>query len=471
MKRSKPLSDDLEAFDAVLRTDFVSFLRRCSATLNPGVPFKMNWHIAAMAYQLEEVRAGRITRLIVNMPPRNLKSITFSVALPAFLLGHNPRLKIFGISYGNDLSAKHASDFRSIVTSDWFLRAFPGTRMSRWADSDAYTTSRGFRRATSINSALTGLGGDCFIIDDPQKPVDAQSDDKRNHLNQWFSNTLLSRLDDKRKGSIILVMQRVHMNDLTGFLTENSDDWTVLSLPAIAEAEERIAIGGSNFHLRHAGEALHPEREPIAVLEKLRTELGSHVFAAQYQQAPVPAGGLMIRRTWLRYYDIAPERTYGAKIIQSWDTAAKTGAHNDWSVCTTWLLVNHNYYLLDVTRGRYEYPALRDTALAIAKRYKPDTILIEDASTGIALGQELKRISSLAVRMIPVEHNKVGRLFIQQAKFEAGLVHFPRNASFMADLEAELLSFPEGKTDDRVDSISQALAYKQFGYDTSFKWV
>ena len=147
---------------------------------------------------------------------------------------------------------------------------------------------RGFRKATSVYAAITGLGGDTFIIDDPQKPVDAQSDSQRNHLNQWFSNTLRSRLDNKATGTIIVVMQRVHLNDLTGYLTENSDDWTVLSLPAIAEENEEIAVGDGLFHRRRAGEALHPEHEPLAVLEKLRAEMGSDVFAAQYQQAPVP---------------------------------------------------------------------------------------------------------------------------------------------------------------------------------------
>jgi hypothetical protein len=149
--------------------------------------------------------------------------------------------------------------------------------------------------------------------------------------------------------------------------------WTVLSLPAIAEVDDQIPIG--QVHCRRAGEALHPEHESLAALERLRREVGSDVFAAQYQQAPVPPGGAMIKRQWLRYYakDDLPERTYRTKVIQSWDTAAKDGAQNDWSVCTTWLVVNkEQYYLLDLTRGRYEYPRLRETAVALAQRHKPD---------------------------------------------------------------------------------------------------
>jgi predicted phage terminase large subunit-like protein len=281
----------------------------------------------------------------------------------------------------------------------------------------------------------------------------------RNSLNQWFTNTLLSRLDNKATGVIILVMQRVHLHDLTGFLVENSSDWTVLSLPAIAESDERIAIGDGKFHLRRAGQALHPVYEPLSTLEKLRTEMGSAIFSAQYQQSPVPDGGAMIRREWLRYHDQPPERTYRTKIIQSWDTAAKDGAQNDYSVCTTWLLVDKCFYLIDVTRGRYDYPRLRATAIALAERYKPQQILIEDASTGIALAQELRQNRMYAVRLVPVERDKRGRLFVHQGKFEAGQVSFPRKEPFLPELEAELLTFPQGKHDDQVDSLSKALSY------------
>lgn len=462
---------DQALLDAVLRNDFLSFLRCCMMVLNPGAPFLPNWHLDAIAYQLEQVRAGKIKRLIINLPPRHLKSIMVSVVFPAFLLGHEPHRRIFGISYGSDLSTKHAGDFRSIVQSNRYRRIFPKMRIVRAMESDVHTTQRGFRKATSIYAAITGLGGDTFIIDDPQKPVDAQSDSQRNHINEWFSNTLRSRLDNKAKGTIIVVMQRVHLNDLTGYLIENSDDWTVLSVPAIAETDEEIAVGDGLFHRRRAGKALHPEHEPLGVLEKLRAEMGSDIFAAQYQQSPVPPGGAMIRRAWLRYYDRPPERSYRAKVIQSWDTAAKDGAQNDWSVCTTWLLYEKHFYLLDLTRGRYEYPRLRSTALALAQRFKPDAILIEDASTGIALAQELRQAATYAIKPIPVERDKVGRLYVQQAKFEAGLVLFPKGASFLPTLEAELLAFPQAKTDDQVDSISQALAYKSSGYDSTMSWV
>jgi predicted phage terminase large subunit-like protein len=460
-----------QALTLVLRNDFESFVHMCFRHLNPGGIYRPNWHIEAIAHQLNRVRRGEVTRLIINMPPRYLKSITVSVAYPAFLLGHHPERKIFSISYGDDLSAKHASDFRSIVQTDWYQRSFPAMRIRRSVDDEVITTRRGFRKSTSVSGAITGRGGDVFIIDDPQKPIDAQSELRRTRLNHWVFNTLMSRLDNKQTGAIIVVRQRVHMDDLSGFLAASSAKWEVLSLPAIAEVAQAVPIGAGHIYRRGVGEALHPDHEALATLRELQHTVGPDVFAAQYQQAPVPAGGAMIKRAWLRYYDQPPERTWPAKVIQSWDTAAKNGAQNDWSVCTTWLLIDNCFYLLDLTRGRFEYPVLRGAAIELAMRFKPDEIMIEDASTGTALAQELRQLCSSRVNLIPINRDKRGRLYVQQAKFAAGCVLFPKDAPFLTELEAELLTFPQGRTDDQVDSISQALAYEPSGYDDSMSWV
>ncbi len=458
--------EDRALLNAALRTDFGLFLRRGFLTLNPGRTFLPNWHLLAIAYQLERIRRGEINRLIINLPPRSLKSLMVTVAFPAFVLGHQPNKRIFTISYGDDLANKHSSDFRSIVESDWYGSTFPRMRIARSLEDQVITSARGFRKSTTVMGALTGLGGDLFILDDPQKAVDALSESRRNSLNNWFSNTLISRLDNKQTGAIIVVMQRVHMNDLCGFLIEASDEWTVLSLPAIAEVEEQIPIGDNEFYDRSADEVLHPAHEARETLGKLRHTLGSDIFAAQYQQAPVPPGGGMIKRAWLRYYEARelPERTYRAKVLQSWDTAAKDGAQNDWSVCTTWFVLNDLYYLLDLTRGRFEYPRLRDAAIALSQRFKPDRVLVEDASTGTALAQDLRPVLRRPVDLVPVDRDKKGRLYVQQAKFESGRVLFPKGASFLPELEAELLTFDQSRHDDQVDSISQALAYEFSGY-------
>jgi predicted phage terminase large subunit-like protein len=455
-------TSDLALFDALVRSDFDAFVERCFRTLNPGKPFSPNWHHKAIAYALECIRHGENTRQIVNLPPRSLKSLIVSVAFPAFVLGHDPSKRIIVISYGADLADKHASDFRAIVTSDWYRRAFRKMRIARSVEDIVETTAHGFRMSTSVFGALTGLGGDIIILDDPQKAVDAQSETHRKKLKEWFSNTLLSRLDDKRSGAIVVVMQRVHADDLCEYLWEMSGDWNNLILPAIAEADEVIQIGNNEFHRRKAKEALHPEREPLDTLKKLQDEIGSYNFAAQYQQNPVPVEGGMIKSKWIRYYEPALllALKQGGKIIQSWDTGAKPGEENSFSACTTWLIKGDDYYLVHAERGRYTYPELLRKAKELAERYKPSEILVEDASTGIVLAQELPKIVRARVKPVPVKDSKRMRLFLQQVKFEAGHVHFPKGASFLRELEDELFAFPKGKRNDLVDSMSQALSYE-----------
>ena len=406
------------ALDAALRQDLASFIRKCATTLAPGVPFEDNWHIKSIAWHLNEVREGRIRRLIINMPPRSLKSISASVAFPAFVLGHDPTRRIICVSYGTELSTKLMNDFRAVVDSPWCRSAFPALRLAgKNSESEVETTHRGLRLATSIGGTLTGRGGDLIVIDDPLKPLDALSQSKRESANQWFANTLLSRLDDKRTSAIVIVMQRVHMDDLTGFVTGGSDEWTVLTLPAMAEEDESIRIGDERWHHRRVGDLLHPEREPLAVLESMRQSLGSDLFSAQYQQAPVPEGGAMIKRAWVRRYETPPPRTDRSRIIQSWDTASKAGPENDWSVCTTWLVENKIYYLLDVERGRYDFPTLRNRVLAQWQRWEPTRLLIEDTAAGTGLIQDLGRSGCHAIAVKP-ERDKIARMAIQTGKFE-----------------------------------------------------
>lgn len=462
---------DIERLNALLRTRFSAFATRSFLTLNPGARLVPGWHLDGLAHHLELVRRGKIHRLIINLPPRALKSTIVSVAFPAFVLGHEPHRRIFNISYGMDLATALSMQSRQIIESSWYRRAFPHMVPSRITDIEIETTQRGFRRATSIQAALTGRGGDIFIIDDPLKPIDAFSQPSRDAVNDWYSHTLFSRMDNKQTGAIIVVMQRVHQNDLTGFLLERSSEWTVLALPAIAEVDERILVGDGQYHFRAAGEALNPAYESLETLSRIRAEVGPDTFAAQYQQAPVPVGGAMFKREWFRYFDTPPERRLGVRLLQSWDTASKEGVRNDWSVCTTWLVVDkRDYFLLDVTRVKQDYPRLRATAIALAQRYDPNVILIEDSSAGTALAQEMRSEGQFRIQAVKPEQDKMSRAYTQTSKFAAGKVHFPKGASFLPELEAELLAF-KGRHDDQVDSLCQALAHTSFGYDTTLSWV
>ena len=299
------LSPSTALVNAACRKDFVSFVRKSFHVLAPSAIFHMNWHICALAHHLEQVRLGNIKRLIINVPPRSLKSIMCSVAFPAFVLGHDPTQRLIVASYGADLAIKHGNDFRAVVNSAEYRGIFPRMRISAMKNTqtEVVTTLNGFRLANSVDGALTGRGGDIIIIDDPIAALAALSQNSREHVRDWYFNTLLSRLDDKQNGAIVLVMQRLHEDDLAEVLLRGSDEWTVLSLPAIAEQAEQIEIGNGQLHCRRAGDVLHPEREARDVLESLRAQLGPETFAAQYQQRPVPPGGAMIKRAWVRRYD------------------------------------------------------------------------------------------------------------------------------------------------------------------------
>jgi predicted phage terminase large subunit-like protein len=448
--------------NAILRSDLQSFIRKVFGTLNPSTPYLDNWHIAAIAWQLEQVRLGQTKRLIITMPPRSLKSISASVAFPAFIHGHDPSKSIICVSYGQDLATKMQNDYRSVLASRWYQNLFPATRIGAVKDSEneVMLTGRGLRLATSISGTLTGRGGDIVIIDDPLKPIDALSDVKRNAVNEWFGSTLLSRLNDKQTGAIIIVTQRVHADDLVGHVLERSgEDWMLLELPAIAFSDVVIPIGLTRRYHRRADEVLHPAREPGHILDSIRKELGSEAFAAQYLQCPVPPGGNLFKRDWLYRYTEMPADDEDGSTYQSWDTASKTAAQNDYSVCTTWRVIKGKYYLLDVIRGKFEYPELKAKAIEAAQSWNPSHVLIEDTGVGTGLIAELVYESINAIGVQPVQ-SKIARASIQSAKFEAERVLFPPAAPWLSDLEAELLAFPSGRHDDQVDSIVQMLGYE-----------
>jgi hypothetical protein len=238
-----------------------------SHQLSPSV----NWHLEAIAYYLTRVLEGEIKRLIITIPPRSLKSICGSVCFPAFALGHDPTTRIICVSYAESLARKHANDCRAVMRSDMYNRLFPKTRISSAKDTEVEfaTTLGGNRLSTSVGGTLTGLGGNLIIVDDPLKPQDAYSELARDSVKQWYSNTLLSRLDDKNNDAIVVIMQRLHTDDLVGHLLEQ-EGWTQLNLPAIAESEHDVPLGPGHFHVRRPGDLLHPEREPRTVLDELK---------------------------------------------------------------------------------------------------------------------------------------------------------------------------------------------------------
>ena len=466
--RAKP--SVVDALVAAARDDLVTFAQLCFYILKPTTQLLMNWHIKAIAHQLERIRLGQQKRLIVAVPPRHLKSIITSVAYPAFILGQDPSKTIIVASYAADLAIKHGNDFRAIIQSDMYRKVFPNVHIAKNTESEVTTTAGGCRIATSVDGPITGRGCDIAIIDDPLKPGEALSDARRERVNDWYYQTFLSRLDDPRNAAIVLVMQRLHENDLAGTLLRSSEEWFYLKLPAIAACDETIVVGSSQIYERREGEALHAGRMPLDELEKRREEVGTDTWQAQYQQEPVPPGCYMIRRTWVQRYDVPPPRTSRSRVIQSIDTAIKAGPLNDYSVITTWQIEDHRYYLIDVARKRLEYPYLKAFVWEQMEKHRPNEILIEDAGTGWALIHELKLTRYNVIGVRP-EGDKRTRAQIVAAKFESGKIFLPLSAPWLAELEAELFSFPQSRHDDQVDSISQALAYESTGYDTTMRWA
>jgi hypothetical protein len=357
---------------ALLASNLTSFTEFAFGVVRPGVTFKPNWHFEAVTHKLSGVASGEVRRLIITLPPRNLKSLCASVALPAWFLGRHPSERVVVVSYSDVLARTHANDFRLLVNHPIYQAAFPAMRLQRDTDREITTTKRGKRIATSIDGTLTGLGGNLIIIDDPVKPGEAMSEAVRTRVVEWYRSTLLSRADDKKSARIVLVMQRVHQDDLAGYLQEQGG-FEVLNLPAIAQRDETYFLGDGRTYDRQKGELLHPEHEPAHVLAELKREMGPIAFSAQYQQSPIPPGGAIIKRKWLTPYDEIGRQS-GDRIIMSWDIALSEAETGDFSACVVLLQRKEIFYILEVVRGRFPFDTLKRKVIEVKRRYGSSTL-------------------------------------------------------------------------------------------------
>lgn len=465
VSNNSPLAalDLRKAFRAALRDHLSAFIDRTFREVSPGDRVEISWFIQAIAYHLELCAQRKIRRLIINIPPRHGKSISTSVAFAAWLLGLDPKERIVAVSYSSELALRFARDTRSVMQSDWYRQIFPRTHLKRTAAHDLETTANGGRYTTSVDGTLTGLGGNIFLLDDVNPAAHELSESGRQHVIDWFTTTLMSRFNNARNAVLIVVQQRLHTDDLTGYLLENEGDrWVHLNLPAIAIRDEAIQIGPNSWHSRRVGDLLDPVRETFETLEDRRRSMSSKTFSAQFQQDPVPDDGDIIKWSWFRQYEVAPNVAEGDQFVQSWDTASKAGELNDFSACTTWIMKGRDYYLLDVWRGRVNFPDLKRQVYVQAARWGIDTLLIEDKGSGTQLIDQLLDEDEAGlprpIRRLPKE-DKIIRMAAQTAALEQGRVHVPREAHFMPAFRSELLQFPNGKHDDQVDSVSQFLEW------------
>jgi len=377
------------------------------------------------------------------------------------------------------------------MQSSWYRELFPEVELSKDQNTKYkfQTVQRGYRIATSVGGTLTGEGGDFIIVDDPLSSAQALSEMFRKRATNWFDQTLVTRLNNRKKGVIILVMHRLHQEDLTWhLLSKPKNIWNHTCLPMISENKEIIysikkpappvpviqvtineRIGwlynkpasriapARILYSREEGQLLYPLYGGKEEIEMIKAELGSYAFAAQYQQNPLPLSSGIIKREWLKRYRSFPDNL--SYVTQSWDTAVSTNNSSNFSVCTTWTKVGNKFYLLDVYRAKLEYPKLKEQVLSLAARWTPYAILIEAKTSGQQLVQELEANSDLPIIEIMPHGDKLTRFHLIVPTIESGKVFLPHQAVWLSDFEYEILMFPETRHDDQVDSTVQYLQW------------
>jgi len=441
------------------REDFAVFVELAFSVLHDE-PYLRNWHVNAIAHYLTLLASGEVKRLLITMPPRTMKSFIGSVCYPAWLLGRNPGEKIICASYSQKLSEDFSYKMRTLMLSELFRAIFPDCHLDPKKQSlDAiFTTRGGYRISTSTGGTLTGRGANIIIIDDAINAQDAHSEVVRENAWKWFCTTALSRLNNQKTGRFLVIAQRLHAEDLPGQLVA-AGGWCELCLPLIADRDMEVAISQESNLTRQAGNILHEAMFGEEVIARLRTDMGERDFEAQYNQRPLPPGGALFKLEWLQRYDEPPKPPQTQAFVQSWDTAYDIEDHHDYSVCTTWALCGKRYYLLDVYRERLEFADLEKAIYAQRKKWKANLVIVEKAGSGISLAQNIRRGNKNHwLKVLSPVGSKQDRASQQTPKFERGEIFVPTEAPWLKVFEDEYVSFPHGKHDDQIDSVTQFLA-------------
>ena len=393
-----------------------------------------------------------------------MKSITASVALPAWTWTHKPDKRFLFASYANSLSIRDSVKCRRLVDSPWYRDHF--------GDSFTLTTDQnqkqrfdndktGYRIATSVDGALTGEGGDIIVIDDPHNVREAESSAVRESVLDWWDQAMQTRLNDPKTGAFVLIMQRVHEADLTGHILNNdvNNEWHHLCLPARYEPDHPSLVTSTNIDPRSKrGELLWPDRIDETTLSGLERSLGEYAAAGQLQQRPMPRGGTILKSDWWRPWEKEdlPNVEY---VLQSWDTAYSEKERSSYSARTTWAVFRHdnawNALAIDCWYDRVSYPDLRREAQDAYTEYQPDAVLIEKKASGQSLIQDL-RMAGIPVLEYSPDRDKEARAHAASALLEDGRIWFPSRKKWAKDLISICAAFPSGANDDIVDTCTQA---------------
>tara|TARA_A100001035_G_scaffold280109_1_gene284066 strand:- start:1664 stop:3106 length:1443 start_codon:yes stop_codon:yes gene_type:complete len=448
-----------------MRRSLKEFIKNSWQTIEPGRDFYDNWHIDAISEHLQAVVNGQIKRLIINIPPRHMKSISVAVALPAWTWTVQPQKRFLFASYAASLSVRDSVKCRRLIDSKWYKEHF-GEVFKLTGDQNQKqrfeNNQTGYRIATSVDGALTGEGGDIIIIDDPHNVREAESSAVRESVLDWWDQAMQTRLNDPKTGAFVIIMQRVHENDLTGHILRNEyNDWDHLCLPARYELGHPSPTKSSlNFTDPRTKEnqLLWPERIDDKTLDSLEKSLGSYASAGQLQQRPMPKGGGILKAEWWVPWEKEdlPDIEY---IIQSWDTAFSTKEKTSYSARTTWGVFRRhgqvNAIVLDMWYDRVTYPELRAIAQEAYYEYEPDAVLIEKKASGQSLLQDL-RMAGIPVIPYSPDRDKEARAHAASALLEDGRIFFPYDKKWSKNLIDICAAFPAGDNDDIVDTCTQA---------------
>src|SRR5713101_8276739 len=347
---------------SLARDSLAEFVRQAWHIIEPTTPLLWNWHLDAICEHLEAVANADLFRLIVNLPPRSGKSLVTSVLWPAWVWTKQASTRWLCASYSASLAVKFSIDRRTVITSQWYQERWPiflaGDQNQK---QEFMNDTRGHMIATSPSGTATGKGGEIIVADDLQNPEMAESEAERRNVIRFFDETLSTRLDDKRRGRIVVIQQRTHQADLTGHLLEQGG-WTHLCLPAEFEQKTIITLPLSNREIvKEEGDLLWPEREGPPELAAITNQLGTYGYACQYLQNPIPRGGNLFKAEWLQTYNDVPAGF--DDVVLSLDCAFKTGSSADYSAA---VIVGHirtrrpdgpapGYYVLRVWHGRVEF--------------------------------------------------------------------------------------------------------------------